>query len=472
MYKVTIGLEVHCEVKTNSKNFSSARNTYSEYPNENIDTVDIGLPGILPVANKDAFRKSLMMALALNCKTPDIVMFDRKNYYYPDLPKGYQITQMEKPVGIDGYVMINVNGEDIKVGIHDIHLEEDTASLDHFGNYSLIDYNRSGVPLLETVTEPCLHSADEAITFLEALKGIFLYTGVSEARTDRGQMRCDVNISLSDTDKLGTKVEMKNINSFNNVRLAIEYEIKRQTEVLQSGGKVLQETRRFDDEDMKTYPMRSKVDAVDYKYYIEPNIPPIKIEDSWIEEIKKEIPMLQYQRVEKYMGEYGLSRYDSDIIVKDKRVSDYYEETISLGCDPKSSANWITSIILGYLNKYELNITDLFLTPTMLVELIKMVDDGKISSKQGKQVFFKCLEENKEPKSIVKELGMTQITDDKTIRDIVVKVLDERPDLIEDHRKGKNTFDYFVGQVMKATRGQANPSVTKNIILEEMEKRW
>ena len=471
MYKVTIGLEVHCEVKTNSKNFSSARNTYSEYPNENIDTVDIGLPGILPVANKDAFRKSLMMSLALNCETPDIVMFDRKNYYYPDLPKGYQITQMEKPVGINGYVMINVNGEDIKVGIHDIHLEEDTASLDHFGNYSLIDYNRSGVPLLETVTEPCLHSADEAITFLEALKGIFLYTGVSEARTDRGQMRCDVNISLSDTDELGTKVEMKNINSFNNVRLAIEYEIKRQTEILQSGGKVLQETRRFDDEDMKTYSMRSKVDAVDYKYYIEPNIPPIKIDDSWIEEIKQEIPMLQYERVEKYMGEYELSRYDSDIIVKDKRVSDYFEETIKLGCNPKSSANWITSVILGYLNKYELNITDLFLTPTMLVELIKMVDEGKISSKQSKQVFFKCLEENKEPKAIVKELGMTQITDDKTIRDIVVKVLDERPDLIEDHRKGKNTFDYFVGQVMKATRGQANPSVTKNIILEEMEKR-
>ena len=471
MYKVTIGLEVHCEVKTNSKNFSSARNTYSEYPNENIDTVDIGLPGILPVANKDAFRKSLMMALALNCQTPDIVMFDRKNYYYPDLPKGYQITQMEKPVGINGYVMINVNGEDIKVGIHDIHLEEDTASLDHFGNYSLIDYNRSGVPLLETVTEPCLHSADEAITFLEALKGIFLYTGVSEARTDRGQMRCDVNISLSDTDELGTKVEMKNINSFNNVRLAIEYEIKRQTEILQSGGKVLQETRRFDDEDMKTYSMRSKVDAVDYKYYIEPNIPPIKIDDSWIEEIKQEIPMLQFERVEKYMGEYELSRYDSDIIVKDKRVSDYFEETIKLGCNPKSSANWITSVILGYLNKYELNITDLFLTPSMLVELIKMVDEGKISSKQSKQVFFKCLEENKEPKVIVKELGMTQITDDKTIRDIVVKVLDERPDLIEDHRKGKNTFDYFVGQVMKATRGQANPSVTKNIILEEMEKR-
>ena len=473
MYKVVIGLEVHCEVKTESKNFSRSRNTYSEYPNENIDPVDIGLPGILPVANKEAFAKSLKMALALNCTTPKIVQFDRKNYYYPDLPKGYQITQETNPVGRNGYVMINVDGEDIRVDIDNIHLEEDTASLDHFGTYSLIDYNRSGVPLLETVTTPCMHSAKEAVAFLEALKGIFLYTGVSEARTDRGQMRCDVNVSLMEEDatEFGTKVEMKNINSFNNVKLAIEYEIKRQTEILKTGGKVIQETRRFDDEDLKTYSMRSKVDAVDYKYYIEPNIPPIKIEDEWIEEIKKEIPMLQFERVEKYMNEYGLSRYDSEIIVKDKRVSDYYEETISLGADPKISANWITSVILGYLNKYELAITDIYLTPSMLVELIKMVDDGKISSKQSKQVFFKCLEESKEPAKIVKELGMTQITDDKTIRDIVVKVLDERPDLIEDHRKGKNTFDYFVGQVMKATRGQANPSITAKIINEEMDKR-
>lgn len=471
MYKVTIGLEVHCEVKTNSKNFSSAKNTYSEYPNENVDTVDIGLPGILPVANKEAFRKSLMMALALNCKTPDVVMFDRKNYYYPDLPKGYQITQMEKPVGVDGYVMINVNGEDKKIGIHDIHLEEDTASMEHFSDYSLIDYNRAGVPLLETVTTPSIHSVDEAIAFLEALKGIFLYTGVSDARTDRGQMRVDVNISLSKDGTLGTRTEMKNINSFNSVRLAIESEIKRQTEVLENGGEIIQETRRFDEEKMETIAMRSKVDAVDYKYYIEPNIPPIKIEDSWIEEIRKDIPMLQFDRVEKYMNEYNLSRYDSEIIVKDKSVSDYFEETISLGCNPKSSANWITSVILGHLNKNDLKITDIYLTPKMLVELIEMVDSGKISSKQSKQVFVKCLEENKEPSKVVKELGMTQITDDKTIRDIVVKILDEHPDLIEDHRKGKNTFDFFVGQVMKATRGQANPGITANIIKEEIEKR-
>ena len=471
MYNVTIGLEVHCEVKTNSKNFSSAKNSYSEYPNEFIDTVDIGLPGILPVANKEAFRKSLMMALALNCKTPDIVMFDRKNYYYPDLPKGYQITQMEKPVGVDGYVMINVDGKDLKIGIHDIHLEEDTASMEHFSDYSLLDYNRAGVPLLETVTTPSIHSADEAIAFLETLKGIFLYTGVSEARTDRGQMRVDVNISLSKDEKLGTRTEMKNINSFNSVRLAIETEIKRQTEILESGGEIIQETRRFDEEKMETISMRSKADAVDYKYYIEPNIPPIKIEDSWIEEIKKDIPMLQFDRIQKYMNEYELSRYDSTIIVKDKKVSDYFEETINLGCNPKSSANWITSTILGYLNKNDLKITDIFLTPKMLVELIEMVDSGKISSKQSKQVFTKCIEERVEPSKVVKELGMTQITDDKTIRDIVVKVLDEHPDLIEDHRKGKNTFDFFVGQVMKATRGQANPGLTANIIKEEIEKR-
>ena len=471
MYKVTIGLEVHCEVKTNSKNFSSARNAYSEYPNENVDTVDIGLPGILPVANKEAFRKSLMMAFALNCKTPDVVMFDRKNYYYPDLPKGYQITQMEKPVGVDGYVMINVNGEDKKIGIHDIHLEEDTASMDHFSDYSLLDYNRAGVPLLETVTTPCMHSVEEAITFLEALKGIFLYTGVSEARTDKGEMRVDVNLSLSKDDTLGTRTEMKNLNSFNTVKLAIETEIKRQTEILENGGEIKQETIRFDEENMQTIPMRSKVDAVDYKYYIEPNIPPIKIDNEWIEDIKNDIPMLQFDRVVKYMEEYGLSRYDSEIIVKDKKVSDYFEETIKLGCNPKSSSNWITSIILGHLNKNGLKITDISLTPKMLCELIEMVDSGKISSKQSKQVFTKCLEDGIEPSKVVKELGMTQITDDKTIRDIVVKVLDEHPDLIEDHRKGKNTFDFFVGQVMKATRGQANPGLTANIIREEIEKR-
>ena len=471
MYKVTIGLEIHCEVKTNSKNFSSSKNSYSEYPNENVDTVDIGLPGILPVANKEAFRKSLLMALALNCTTPEIVQFDRKNYYYPDLPKGYQITQETNPVGRNGYVMINVNGEDKRIGIDNILLEEDTASMEHFSDYSLLDYNRAGVPLLETVTTPSLHSADEALAFLEALKGIFLYTGVSDARTDRGEMRVDVNLSLSKDDTLGTRTEMKNINSFNNVRLAIESEIKRQTEVLESGGVIEQETRRFDENTLETYRMRSKADAVDYKYYIEPNIPPIKITEDWLEEIKKDIPMLQFDRINKYMNEYGLSRYDATILVHDKAVSDYFEECIKLGADPKESSNWITSNILGYLNKENKKISDIPLTTNYLVELISLINDGTISSKQGKKVFDEVLSTGKRPKDLVKDLGLTQITDDKTIRDIVVSLLDQYPNLIEDHRKGKNTFDFFVGQVMKATRGQANPSITSSIISEEMEKR-
>ena len=471
MYNVTIGLEVHCEVKTKSKNFSSAKNDYSEYPNEYVDTVDIGLPGILPVANKEAFRKSLLMALALNCKLPDIVMFDRKNYYYPDLPKGYQITQETNPVGRDGYVIIHVNGEDKKIGIDNIHLEEDTASMQHFSNYSLLDYNRAGVPLLETVTTPSMHSIDEAMAFLETLKGIFLYTDVSDARVDRGQFRCDVNVSLSKDDTLGTKVEMKNINSFNNVKLALEAEIKRQTEILNNGGVIEQETRRYDEESNETKFMRSKADAVDYKYYIEPNIPPIKITEDWINEIKSELPLLQHDRIEKYMNEYGLSRYDSEILVHEKQVSDFFDETIKLGVNPKSSSNWITSMILGYLNKNGLKIGDIYLTPKMLVELITMIDEGKISSKQSKEVFEHVLQNKKEPNQVVKDLGLTQITDDKTIRDIVVVLLDNHPDLKKKKKKGKNTFDFFVGQVMKQTRGKANPGLTAQIIREEIEKR-
>ena len=469
-YIPVIGLEVHCELKSNSKNFSSAKNGTGEV-NTNLSVVDIGYPGILPVVNKEAVKKSIMVALALNCRVPEKLVFDRKNYYYPDLPKGYQITQETNPVGRDGYVMITVNGEDIKIGIDNIHLEEDTASMQHFSDYSLLDYNRAGVPLLETVTTPSMHSIEEALIFLETLKGIFLYTDVSDARVDRGQFRCDVNVSLSKDDTLGTKVEMKNINSFNNVKLALEAEIKRQTEILDAGGVIEQETRRYDEESNTTKFMRSKADAIDYKYYIEPNIPPIKIEDSWIDEIKKSLPMLQFDRIKKYMSEYELSRYDSEILVHDKNVSDYFEETIKLGCNPKSSSNWITSMILGYLNKNNLKINDIYLKPNMLVELINMVESGKISSKQSKEVFEHVLSDKKEPTDIVNSLGLTQITDDKTIRDIVVKHLDLHPDLIEAHKKGKNTFDFFVGQVMKETRGKANPSLTAQIIREEMEER-
>ena len=474
MYKTVIGLEVHCEVITNSKNFSTAKNSYSEYPNENIDTTDIGLPGVLPIANREAFRKSLMMALALNCQTPDIVMFDRKNYYYPDLPKGYQITQMTKPVGINGYVMINVDGVDKKVEIDNIHLEEDTASMEHFSNYSLIDYNRAGVPLLEVVTTPCMYSVKEALTFLEALKGIFLYTGVSLARVDMGQMRCDVNVNLMDSNGnyITPKVEMKNINSFNNVKLAIEAEVKRQIECLETGKEeLIQETRRFDEENLTTHRMRSKADAIDYKYYIEPNIPPIKITDEWVSEIKSEIPMLQFERVNNYINNLNLNRKESELLVHDKKISDYFENVIKLGVKPKDASNWITTNVMGYLNKNGKNIDEINLSPEYLAQLIKLVDTGKISGKQSKEVFEQILVSSKSPEEIVKSLNITQITDLDTIRNIVVKLLDNYPNLIEDHKKGKNTFDFFVGQVMKETKGRANPSITARIIKEEMEDR-
>ena len=271
MYKTVIGLEVHCELKSNSKNFSSSKNGYSTIPNSNVSVVDLGMPGILPVVNKEAVKNSIKMALAMNCEVPKYLTFERKNYFYPDLPKGYQITQFKHPIGTNGYVMINVDGVDKKVFIHDTHLEEDTASLDHYNAYSLIDYNRCGVPLLETVTEPCLNSADEAVAFLEALRSIFLYCDTSYARSDRGQIRCDVNVSLmreGDTE-LGTRVEMKNINSFSSVREAILCEVARQTDILDNGGKVLQETRRYDENSNMTYTMRSKEDAIDYDTFNE-----------------------------------------------------------------------------------------------------------------------------------------------------------------------------------------------------------
>ena len=472
-YEVTIGLEVHCEAKTISKMFAPSLNCYDETPNNNICEVSMGFPGTLPTVNREGIHRSIAMALALNCKVPKLFYFDRKNYYYPDLPKGFQITQAKEPIGTDGYLDIFVGEEKKRIGIHDIHLEEDTASLDHYSTYSLIDYNRAGVPLLETVTEPCMHSAEEALAFLDALRKIFIYTDISEARTDRGQMRCDVNISLAPVGakELGTRVEMKNINSFSNVKDAIECEIKRQTEVYDNGGTIVQETRRYDDVAMQTIRMREKVEAVDYKYFTEPNIPPYVITDELVESIRKTLPILQFERIVNYTENYGISKYDATIIVKDRKVAEFYEETIELGVDPKTASNWLTTNVLGYLNKHELNISDIYLTPQMLVDLIKLVEEGKISTKQSKEIFIKIIEEKEEPKKLVKKLGMTQIGDESTLRPIIVSVLEANLHLIEEHRKGRNVFDFFVGQVMKQTRGQANPSLTAEILKEEIEKR-
>ena len=472
MYKTVIGLEVHCELKSNSKNFSSARNGFSDIPNSNVSVVDLGLPGILPVVNKGAVRNSIKMALAMNCQVPEYLTFERKNYFYPDLPKGYQITQFKNPIGINGYVMINVDGEEKRVLIHDTHLEEDTASMDHYNDYSLLDYNRCGVPLLETVTEPCLNSADEAVAFLETLRSIFLYTDTSYARSDRGQIRVDVNVSLMEEDatELGTRVEIKNINSFSGVREAIISEVARQTAVLSSGGKVEQETRRYDEDKNTTYTMRSKEDAIDYRYFTDPNLPPIRIDTTWMNEIKSEIPMLPNERFKVYTKEYNINVKDAYTIVRDKNVSDFYESAIQLLNEPVLISNWLTGDVMKYLNRESIALEEAKITPVMLTDLIRLIMDGKISGKQGKEVLEKMLITGKDAHTLVSELGMTQISSEEEIRVVILEVLEENKNLIDDYKNGKRVFDYMIGLVMKKTRGKANPVVTSKVLQEELNK--
>lgn len=469
-YIPVIGLEVHCELKSNSKNFSTGKNGNGDV-NTNLSVVDIGYPGILPFANKEAVKKSIMVALALNCKVPEKLIFDRKNYYYPDLPKGYQITQFNNPIGINGYIMINVDGTDKRIDIHDTHLEEDTANMDHLSTYSLIDYNRAGVPLLETVTEPCIGSSKEAIAYLEALRNIFLYLDVSDARADLGQIRVDVNVSMKKEEdtELGTRVEMKNINSFSTVKEVIEVEIKRQTEILEAGGIIEQETRRYDEANKTTVFMRGKSDAIDYKYYTEPNIPPIKLREEFINDIKKNMPVLEYERKNTYMNEYGINNIDASTLTKDKKLSDYFESIISYGSNPKDTSNVVVGFLLGYLNKNYKDIADINIEPKDFSEIIKMMTDGKISNKQVKDIFTKALDENKSVLEIAKSIG-TQISDKEEIRKIINEVFDENSKVIDDFKSGKNVNGFIMGLIMKKTSGKVNPGVTNMVLEEELNK--
>ena len=472
-YKAVIGLEMHCEIKSNSKVFSSARNSYNELANDNVRPLDMAFPGTLPVINKECVRKALMMSLVLDCTQPEYMYFDRKNYYYPDLPKGYQITQMHDPVGVNGKIMIECDGYSKEVLIHDIHLEEDSASLDHYSDVSLIDYNRAGVPLLELVTEPCLNSAAEAVAFLENMRRIYQYCDISEADTKKGQIRCDVNVSIMDfdSDVLGTKVEIKNVNSFANVSEAIEYEIKRQSELKAAGryDEVVQETRRFDEETGTTIHMRSKVDAIDYKYFVEPNIPKYKINKEWLEEIRKTIPMLPRERKNKYINEYNLSEYDTNIIIKEKDYADYFEECLNLGIDKKLAANWLTVQIIAYLNKNDITLEEFFLKPNLLKQILEPLEKNIISSKQAKDIFLKALEEEKEPRTYINEDNL-QMSDKEKLNDIIDNIINRNEKQVEEYRNGKsNLFDFFVGQVMKETKGKANPVLTKEILRNKLD---
>ncbi len=471
-----IGLEMHAEMNSTTKVFSPAENTYNDISNLHVNKIDVALPGILPIANKECMERAIEMALILKCNIPEYFIFDRKNYYYPDLPKGYQITQFHNPIGTNGKLSIMVDNKELDIDILDIHLEEDSASLDHYSYFSLIDYNRAGVPLLETVTAPCMHSSREAVAFLDTMKNIFRYTGISDADVKRGQIRCDVNVSMMEkgSTELGTKVEVKNVNNIGNVEKTIEYEIKRQTDLIMAGKKddIVQETRRFDESTETTISMRSKADAIDYKYFIEPNIPPYKITEELIDEIKSRIPTLPNEKKLKYINELGLTNTDASIITKDKDISDYFDKLISLNCDIKLSTNWIINNITDYLNSNNISIKEIFLTPEKLAFIIDSIKNNKINSKQAKELFNKSLELKREPKELISELGMEQINDSTELENLIKIILNNNTKQIELYKNGKtNMFDFFVGQVMKETRGKANPVLVKEILTKELNNR-
>ena len=471
--ELVVGLEMHCELKSNSKVFSTGKNEYNDIANCNVAPLDMAFPGTLPVLNEKCVYDAIKMAKILNCTIADEMIFDRKNYYYPDLPKGYQITQCTKPVGINGYLDVPSNDKIIRVMISDIHLEEDTASLDHFSNMSTIDYNRAGVPLLECVTTPSIHSADDAIAFLEYMRNIYQYTNISDADTKKGQIRCDVNINLKDSNGnyVTPRVEVKNVNSFSNIYKVIKYEEERQKkEYLLNGGKDLrQETRRYDEESNTTIRMRNKEDAIDYKYFIEPNIPPYPITKELINSLKEEIPVLPLERKSNYINNYNLSSYDAEVLIKNKDVSDYFNECINLGIDPKLAANWVTVNILSELNKSNISIKEFYITPKLLKIIIDNIVNNTISSKQAKEIFNKSLLEKKSPLEFIN--SYKQISNKEELTNIIKNIINNNKEQKELYLNGRsNLFDYFVGQVMKETKGKANPTITKEILLEELNK--
>ncbi len=471
MTKLVIGLEMHAEMKSTTKVFSPSSNVYNKMANVNINEIDLAFPGFMPSLNEECVKKAVEMALILKCDVAKYMIFDRKNYYYPDLPKGYQITQNTRPVGINGNLEVSLNGSKFNVEILDIHLEEDAAALDHLPTFSLIDYNRAGVPLLETVTAPCMHSADEAIAFLETMCRIYKYTGISEADTKKGQIRCDVNVNLMDDNGnyITPKVEIKNVNSLANVKLAILYEEKRQLESLKNNEPLYQETRRFDESSGTTVHMRSKADAIDYKYFVEPNIPPYEITDEFVENIRKTIPVLADIRKDNYINNLGLDEYNANILIKDINIANYFEKCVEVGIKPIIAANYINGIITSYINEKDININDFYLKPEYLKQINDAKESGILSSKGVKEVFYKSLEEEKEPKNFISKED-AQVSDENLIESIIDRILSSHEKEILEYKNGRtNIFDFFVGQVMKETRGKANPIITKDLLHKKLD---
>ncbi|MGM9976856.1 MAG: Asp-tRNA(Asn)/Glu-tRNA(Gln) amidotransferase subunit GatB [Bulleidia sp.] len=472
-YDVTIGIEIHCQLKTDTKMFSGAPTSFGRKANTCVNEIDLGMPGVLPEVNREAVKKAVMACTALHLDIDPLVKFDRKNYYYSDLPKGFQITQQFHPIGRNGYVEIETAEGKKKIRINRIHMEEDTAKQFHLTKFSLLDFNRAGTPLIEIVSEPDMHSGEEAEAYVEALRQTLYYIGVSDCRMEEGSMRCDTNVSISPKGSgvLGTKNEIKNLNSISHIGKAVNYEIERQKKLLESGEKVLQETRRFDEKSGETVLMRRKEGNVDYKFFPEPNIFPIRLSDEWIKDIQDNMPELPQARKERYRSEYGLSDHDISILISNKEMSDYFETVTKFTSNAKSACNWLLSDISAWLNTHETTIDQAQLNPENLAKLIAMIDDGKISNAQAKKLVDDLMA-GKDPEAAAKEKGLQQVSDTGAIAAMVNEVMDANPQAIEDFRNGKSrAVGFIVGQVMKKSRGQANPGMVSRMVNEELAKR-
>lgn len=475
-FETVIGLEVHVELKTDSKMFSPSPAHFGAEPNTNTNVIDWGYPGVLPVVNEQAVEFGMKAALALNCEITQHTKFDRKNYFYPDNPKAYQISQFDRPLGHDGWIEIEVNGETKKIRIERVHLEEDAGKNTHGKDgYSYVDLNRQGTPLIEIVSEADMRSPEEAYAYLEALKQIVQFTGVSDVKMEEGSMRCDANISLRPfgQEEFGTKTELKNLNSFNYVRKGLAHEVERQEKVLLSGGEILQETRRYDESTGKTILMRVKEGSSDYRYFPEPDIPNLEIADEWVQQVRESLPEMPKERRVRYVSDLGIPEYDAEVLTATVEMSNFFEGTVENGADAKQASNWLMGEVSAHLNSEKLELEETELTPASLAEMINLIEDGTISSKIAKKVFRELITKGSDDvKALVEEKGWVQLSDPAKLLPIITEALDNNPQSIEDFKNGKDrAIGFLVGQIMKQTRGQANPGVVNKLLKEEMEKR-
>ncbi|MDG0791893.1 Asp-tRNA(Asn)/Glu-tRNA(Gln) amidotransferase subunit GatB [Cohnella ginsengisoli] len=473
-YETVVGLEVHVELHTKTKIFCGCETSFGASPNSHTCPVCLGHPGVLPVLNRQAVEYAMKAAMAINCEIADWCKFDRKNYFYPDSPKAYQISQYDEPIGSNGWIDIEVNGQSKRIGITRLHLEEDAGKLTHMdgGLGSLVDLNRVGTPLVEIVSEPDIRSPEEAKAYLEKLKAIMQYCDVSDVKMEEGSLRCDANVSIRPwgQEKFGTRTELKNMNSFRGVQRGLEYEVMRQSDVLDSGGKVVQETRRWDESQGKTFSMRSKEEAHDYRYFPDPDLVRVQIDAEWKERVRASIPELPDARQARYTQEYGLPSYDAGVITSSMKLADFFEESLKYTDDAKASANWIMGDLLGYLNANNLEIQQVPITGQGLGEMIQLIAKGTISSKIAKTVFKAMLESGKLPQQIVEEQGLVQISDEGAILTIVDRIVEANPQSVEDFRGGKDkAIGFLVGQIMKETKGKANPGLVNKLLMDRLK---